>query len=71
MIELLFQQLLNSVKLKEFPSLASDQPRSRLAPSSYSALSLLLRDLQVESGNESMDGERIFGKASNNAIFHR
>ncbi|GFS28398.1 hypothetical protein Acr_00g0001550 [Actinidia rufa] len=51
------------VKLKEFPSLASDQPRSRLAPSSYSALSLLLRDLQVESGNESMDGERIFGKA--------
>ena len=33
---------------------ASDQPRSRLAPSSYSAL---LRDLKVESGNESMDGE--------------
>ena len=36
---------------------ASDQPCSRLAPSSYSALSLLLRDLKVESGNESMDGE--------------
>lgn len=39
---------------------ASDQPRSRLAPSSYSALSLLLRDLnltQPTSRNESMDGE--------------
>ncbi|KAL6999514.1 hypothetical protein U1Q18_000674, partial [Sarracenia purpurea var. burkii] len=35
---------------------ASDQPRSRLPPS-YSTLSLLLRDLKVESEKESMDRE--------------